>query len=93
MATTRKGVPTDRGGPEGKPLTMDALVRVLREVRVTGQAPCRKSFHLKPPIFDRDSGVEQFVREFHDVATIAEWPAPMSDFYMYSYLNIYFLKI
>jgi len=29
------------------------------------------------PAFGGDSDVEQFIREFEDVTTIAEWPAPV----------------
>jgi len=32
---------------------------------------------LKPPIFGDEGDVEQFICEFEDVATIAEWPAPV----------------
>jgi len=58
-------------------LTIEALVTALREVQWASQAPPGDRYCLKPPIFGGDSDVEQFIREFEDVATIAEWPAPV----------------
>jgi len=52
-------------------------VAALREVRRASQAPPGDRYCLKPPIFGGDSDVEQFTCEFEDVATIAEWPAPV----------------
>jgi len=45
-----------------------------------GQAPPGDRCCLKSPIFEGDSGVEQFIIEFGDVATIAEWPEPVRIF-------------
>jgi len=56
-------------------LTVEALVTALRELQGTRQAPPGDRYRLSPPIFGGEGDVEQFIREFRDVATIAEWPA------------------
>jgi len=48
-----------RPGKEG--LTMEILVRALREVSGTGQAPTGDRYHLKPPTFGGDGDVKQFI--------------------------------
>ena len=69
------------GGEEATPgataaptLTVEALVTALREFQGTGQASPGDRYRLSPPIFGGDGDVEQFIREFQDVATIAAWP-------------------
>ena len=56
------------------PLTMETLIAALREV---GKATPGDRYRLRPPIFGGDGDVEQFIREFEEVATLAEWPAPV----------------
>jgi len=56
-------------------LTVEALVTALRELQGTGQAPPGDRYRLSPPILGGEGDVEQFIHEFQDVATIAEWPA------------------
>jgi len=48
---------------------LENLVTDLREVSGTGPVP-------PGPTFGGESDVEQFIRDFKDVATIAERPAP-----------------
>jgi len=74
MATGREGGPAPEV-PAGSALTIEALVTALREVQGASQAPPGIRYRLKPLIFGGDSDVEQFIHEFEDVATIAEWPA------------------
>jgi len=54
------------------PLTMETLITALREF---GEATPGDRYRLRPPIFGGDG--EQFIREFEEVATLAEWPAPV----------------
>jgi len=62
--------------PEGEEvLTMETLVTALPEVGKVRPAPPGDRYRLKPPIFG-DDDVKQFIREFEDVVTIAEWTAP-----------------
>jgi len=63
-------------GEEGRedPLTMETLIAALREV---GKATPEDRYRLRPPIFGGDGDVEQFIREFEEVATLAEWAAPV----------------
>jgi len=56
-------------------LTIEALVTALQGLRAQGQAPPSDRYRLQPPNFGGEGDVEQFIREFEDVATIAEWPA------------------
>jgi len=58
-------------------LTVEALVTALRELHGVRQAPPGDRYRLSPPIFRSKGDVEQFIQEFQDVATIAEWPAPV----------------
>ena len=55
-------------------LTMETLITALREVSRAGQAVPGDRYRLRPPIFGGDGDVEQFIREFEEVATLAEWP-------------------
>jgi len=65
-------------GPVGGPFTMEALIWALREDRDAGQALPGNRFCLKALTFDGEEDVKQFLQEFRDVATVAEWPTPMS---------------
>jgi len=56
-------------------LTVEALVTALRELQGTRRAPPSDRYRLSPAIFGGKGDVEQFIREFQDVAIIAEWPA------------------
>jgi len=47
------------------------------QVHGASQAPPGDRYRLKPLIFGGDSDVEQFICKFEDVATIAEWSAPV----------------
>lgn len=64
--------------PAGPALTLEALLTTLREVQGAEQTPTGDRYSLKPLTFGGDSDVEQFIREFKDVATLTEWPAPVS---------------
>jgi len=64
-----------REGEEGENLTMESLVTALREVSRAGQALPRDRYNLRPPIFRREGDIEQFIRKFEEVATLAKWPA------------------
>jgi len=61
----------------GEALTLENLVTALRAVGTATQAPPGDMYRLQPPIFGGDCDVEQFIREFEDVSTIAQWPAPV----------------
>jgi len=61
-------------------LTVEVLVTALRELQGTRQAPPGDRYHLSPPILRGEGDVEQFIREFEGVTTIAEWPAPVRIF-------------
>jgi len=56
-------------------LTVEALVAALQGLQEQRQAPPGDRYHLEPPNFGGEGDVEQFITEFEDVATIAEWPA------------------
>jgi len=56
-------------------LTVEALVAALQELREQGQASPGNRYRPQPPNFGGEGNVEQFIQEFEDVATIAEWPA------------------
>lgn len=58
-------------------LTLENLVTALREVGFANPAPPGDRYHLRPMIFRGDCDVEQFIKEFQDIATIAEWLAPV----------------
>jgi len=55
-------------------LTVEALVAALQGLRGQSQASPGNRYCLQPPNFRGEGDVEQFIREFEDVATIAEWP-------------------
>jgi len=59
------------GAPETPTLTVEALVTVLQELRGTSQVPPGDRYRLKLPNFGGEGDVEQFIREFEDVANIA----------------------
>jgi len=61
----------------GEALTLESLVIALRAVGLANQASPGDRYRLRPPIFGDDCDVEQFIREFEDISTIAEWPAPV----------------
>jgi len=61
--------------PKRPALTLEALVTALREVQGARQAPLVDRRRLKSLTFGGDSDVEEFIRKFEYVATIAEWPA------------------
>jgi len=63
------------GATAAPTLTVEDLVTALRELQGTSQAAPGNRYRLSPPIFGGEGDVEQFIREFQDVATIAEWPA------------------
>ena len=56
-------------------LTVEALVAALQGLRGQSQAAPGDRYRLQPPNFGGEGDVEQFIKEFEDVATIAEWPA------------------
>jgi len=56
-------------------LTVEALVSALQGLLEMSQAPPGDRYRLKLPNFGGEEDVEQFIREFKDVAAIAEWPA------------------
>jgi len=56
---------------------LDTLVKALRKLQGAGQAPPGDRYCLKPPTSGGNSDVKQFIHEFENVATIAEWPAPV----------------
>jgi len=60
--------------PEKEALTMETLVRGLQKVSKAEQASLGDRYLLKPLTFGGDGDVEQFIRDFDDVATIAKWP-------------------
>jgi len=62
--------------PEKPALTIEAPMVAPREVQGTSQVPSGDRYRLEPQIFGDEGDVEQFIRKFEDVATIAEWPAP-----------------
>jgi len=55
-------------------LTIEALVTALQGLRGQGQAAPGDRYRLQPPTFGGDGDVEQFIKEFEDVAATAEWP-------------------
>jgi len=55
-------------------LTIEALVTALQGFWGQGQALPGDRYRLQPPNFG-EGDMEQFIREFEDVATIAECPA------------------
>jgi len=55
-------------------LTVEALVTALQGLRGQSQASPGDRYRLQPPNFGGEGDVEQFIREFEDVATIAVWP-------------------
>jgi len=66
---------TAPGASETPTLTVEALVTAFRELRGTSQAQPGDRYRLQPLNFGGEGDVEQFIREFENVATIAEWPA------------------
>jgi len=56
-------------------LTVEALVAALQGLRGQSQALSGDRYRLQPPNFGGEGDVEQFIKEFEDVTTIAEWPA------------------
>jgi len=62
----------------GEALTLESLVIAIRAVGPAHQASPGDRYRLRPPIFGGNCDVEQFIREFEDISTIAEWPAPVS---------------
>jgi len=67
---------------EGEVLTLQNLVTAIREVGSANPAVLGDSYHLRHPIFGGDCDIEQFIKEFEEVFTIAEWPTPVV-FYSY----------
>jgi len=65
---------TTPGASETPTLIFVALFTALQELRGTSQAPPGDRYRLQLPNFG-EGAVEQFIREFEDVASIAEWPA------------------
>jgi len=63
--------------PREEILTMETSVTALQEVGRAGQMLPGDRYHLKPPIVEDDSDIEQFIWEFEDVVTITNWPAPV----------------
>jgi len=60
------------GATETPTLTVEALVTALQGLRGSSQVPPGDRYRLQPPNFRGEGDVEQFIREFEDVATIAE---------------------
>jgi len=56
-------------------LTVEALVAALQRLREQSQVSPGDRYRLQSPNFGGEGDVEQFIKEFKDVATIAEWPA------------------
>jgi len=61
----------------GEALTLESLVTALRAIGPANPAPPLDRYRLQPPIFGGDCDVEQIIKAFEDVATIAAWPAPI----------------
>jgi len=53
-------------------LTVEALVAALQGLREHSQASPGDRYRLQPPNFGGEGNVELFIKEFEDVATIAE---------------------
>jgi len=68
-------------------LTLENLVTPLRKVGSTTPAPPGDRYRLQPSIFGGNSDVVRFIKEFEDVATIAEWPALVRLLQLRSYLT------
>jgi len=62
----------DGAWPGEEALTTEILVTGLQELSGTGQAPPGDRCRLKLSTFRGDSNVKQFIKEFENVATIAE---------------------
>jgi len=56
-------------------LTIEALVTAFRELLRMSQAQLGDRYRLQPLNFREERDVEQFICEFENLATIAEWPA------------------
>jgi len=65
------------GATAAPTLTVEALMTALRGLQGTRRPPPGDMYRLSPSIFRGEGDVEQFIQEFQDVATIAEWPAPV----------------
>jgi len=63
------------GAPETPTLTVEALVTALQELQGPDQEPPGDRYRFQLPNFRGEGNMEQFIREFEDVATITEWPA------------------
>jgi len=61
----------------GEALRLESLVAALRAIGPANQALPGDRYCLQPPIFRGNCDVEQLIREFKDITTISEWPAPI----------------
>jgi len=74
---------------EEEALTLEGLVTARRAVRPANQASPGDRYTLQPPNFGGNYDVEQFIREIEEVATIAEWPAPVRLLQLRSCLTVW----